>query len=265
MRPILICMLALIFAIAIVFLACEKSTDVDTDNAPEANFLCGDANCDDTINLLDISTMGSYMWLNGALKDTISAEADNIKGITTNDQVYLWAYLYAHGNDPVCSFHLPDTVLPVSADTIVISNLVVPAGEDKWAVNISLKAAANLYAICFPFHFDCSGGNITCDSIVYDPAKDYSGAARMGILADILGHSFIDSTAQLGAFTPSRIGEGFPPDSVLLASIWFSLIPSADSQTIVIDTTTFPPSNIVIISRFEYPETIASVPVIVYE
>lgn len=265
MRTVSILILSLIFIIVIALSSCDKSGNKVTDNDPDANLLCGDANGDGAVNIHDAKAMINFSLADGPEIDSISSETDNIKGITINDPLRLMAYFYRGGNPPICSSNLPDTMLPLSTDTIFVSDRTIPPGVENWEVQISIKPSSVYQGITFPFHYDCPDSSIICDSIVYHISKLYSGTSKPIYPNLILDNSKIDTLNQTGLICRGNSLYGLTPDIISLASIWFSLTPSADSQMITFDTTTYPPSNYLIMSRFEYPETIASIPVIIFQ
>ncbi len=66
-------------------------------------FLCGDANGDLTVNLLDITFLISYLYKDGATPDPLeAADADGNGLINILDITYLISFLYKDGPAPLC-------------------------------------------------------------------------------------------------------------------------------------------------------------------
>jgi len=82
------------------------SNDNNQDDVPDEcirDFICGDANNDDNVNILDIVYIINYIYKNGP--DPIppdAAEVDGQPGTNILDIVYLINYLYKNGPDPEC-------------------------------------------------------------------------------------------------------------------------------------------------------------------
>jgi hypothetical protein len=77
----------------------EKLFDLEIEPA----FMCGDLNGDETINLLDITYLVSYLYRDGPQPEPIeSADVDNSGGVNLLDVSYLVSYLYRDGPDPNC-------------------------------------------------------------------------------------------------------------------------------------------------------------------
>jgi hypothetical protein len=69
-----------------------------------AFFVCGDADADGTINILDVSYIISYLYKNGpAPEPEEAADADGGGNLSLLDVTYLINYLYKNGPEPVCS------------------------------------------------------------------------------------------------------------------------------------------------------------------
>jgi hypothetical protein len=67
------------------------------------SFICGDANSDLGINILDVTYIVNYLYKNGPAPDPeISADADGSGGINILDVTHLVNYLYKNGPDPIC-------------------------------------------------------------------------------------------------------------------------------------------------------------------
>jgi hypothetical protein len=78
--------------------------DSDQDGIGDAcEFICGDVNKDETVNILDISYLIAYLYMGGPAPDPIeSADVNNDSAVNIIDISYLIAYLYMGGPDPDC-------------------------------------------------------------------------------------------------------------------------------------------------------------------
>jgi len=66
-------------------------------------FICGDINADETVNIFDITGLIAYLYLDGPAPDPLaSADVNNDGTINIFDVTYLITFLYLDGPDPVC-------------------------------------------------------------------------------------------------------------------------------------------------------------------
>ncbi len=69
----------------------------------EETFMCGDANGDETVNILDITYMISYLYKDGSPPDPLeAADVNNSGDVNILDITYLIANLYKGGPEPNC-------------------------------------------------------------------------------------------------------------------------------------------------------------------
>jgi len=67
------------------------------------SFVCGDANGDDIVNLLDITAIISYLYIGGPAPDPLdAADADGNGVINLLDITWMISYLYMGGPEPIC-------------------------------------------------------------------------------------------------------------------------------------------------------------------
>jgi hypothetical protein len=79
-------------------------TDTDSDGIGDAcEFICGDANGDTRINLLDVSYIINYLYRGGLAPNPIqSADVNHSATINLLDVSYIISYLYRQGSAPNC-------------------------------------------------------------------------------------------------------------------------------------------------------------------
>ncbi len=81
----------------------NPATVIDAINNLIYDFLCGDADGNDTVNLLDITFLISYLYAGGDPPETLDAcDVNDSGGINILDITYLISYLYKDGPEPVC-------------------------------------------------------------------------------------------------------------------------------------------------------------------
>lgn len=153
--------------LAAAYLACDHGTDIVEVTPPERDFLCGDANGDESINVLDLTCIIAFLFRAAEIPDTIAADVDLIKGVTNNDIDYLISYIFLEGLPPECPEFFGDTVLPVLQDTVKMTSRIIPVGDSIWNVDIIIHAADQLWSFVLPLIYSCGTSPIICDSIVY--------------------------------------------------------------------------------------------------
>jgi PKD repeat protein len=68
-----------------------------------AKYICGDANGDESINILDITFLIAYVYQEGPLPDPLeSADVNSDGTVNILDITYLIAYIYLDGPEPTC-------------------------------------------------------------------------------------------------------------------------------------------------------------------
>ena len=66
-------------------------------------YLCGDANGDQGVNILDVTFLINYLYKDGPAPDpTQAADADGNTNINILDITYLINYLFKNGPEPLC-------------------------------------------------------------------------------------------------------------------------------------------------------------------
>jgi hypothetical protein len=206
-------------------------------------YLCGDANGNDAVSLTDVTFLIYYLYMNGAAPPILdAADVDSVKGVNNQDALFLTHYIFAAGPLPYCPPY-PDTVLQVTDDTLEIGSNAVLPGMDTWQIGLWLHSADTIAGFSFPFAFRCLTADISLDSISFI-GSIYAGYSSKD------NTQAIDSVSDKAVVAVVRVSEPIPsPSNGLLATLWFSLTPSMDTQYIEIDTANFPPSNIPIFSR----------------
>jgi hypothetical protein len=229
--------------------------DSDGDGYGDAcnDGICGDVNGEGVINILDLIYLISYLYDDGPPPARMqAADMDDIFGISNNDIVTLIGYIF-HGNpEPTC-VQVPDSTFPVSNDTLAIVGYRVPAGHNSHKVELWLNTAESAMGIAFPFTYSCSTSELVLDSIVDHTNADVS---NLNPISNVSGSAVVGAT---------WIFEGLPGGRHRIASLYFSLTASAESQDILIDTTMFWPSNTIVVSRLgSGASAIGGVPVLAF-
>jgi len=212
--------------------------------------LCGDFDGNYAVNVLDAILPFSYLFGGGSGPvNRTAALVDSVAGININDCVYMMQHIFAGGQEPYCP-EFQDSIIAVS-DAILIKNTVVPPNCDYARVDFRLTEAESVAGISLPFYYSCATSDLSLDSISFiqsiyeDRTRDYNYDSTNG-------------TAVIGiVYFYGTIPE---PDTGLLASAYFTLTPSPDTQFIQIDTTFFPPENSVMVSEIEGGEIRPYVP-----
>jgi hypothetical protein len=218
-----------------------------------SEYVCGDADGNGTVDIQDFGLLLGHLWRGDSVPVVEACDMDSINGVTNHDLEFLCYYLYRDGPPPYCP-PFPDSILPVTEDTLKIQHTLVAPGQVDVGVSFRLKALDSLRALSFPFSYACPTSPLTCDSITFNPdAYEGYGVAK----------SAIDQENHKACFWIIDFGYPLPicPEG-LLCTAWFTINPSVDTQHIQIDTTTFDPSNIVIFSKVQ-SDLMAFIPAIV--
>jgi hypothetical protein len=231
--------------------------DSDGDGYGDAcnDGICGDVNGQPggggDIDITDLVYLVSYLYDDGPLPATLmAADMDDIIGISNNDVTTLIAYIFLGNPQPDC-MHVQDSTFPISDDTLGIVGYRVPAGNTTHTVELWLNTADSIMGIAFPFTYSCSTSELVLDSIVNHTN------------ADISGLNPISSASGRALFGATWIVTGLPGGRHRLASLYFSLTASAESQDILIDTAMYWPSNTIVVSKLgSGSSTLGSVPVL---
>lgn len=67
-----------------------------------ANFLCGDANGDNNLNLSDVIFLANYLLKGGPTPELLASDVDGNQQINLADVIYLANYLFKSGPAPTC-------------------------------------------------------------------------------------------------------------------------------------------------------------------
>ncbi len=231
--------LALILCIAGIM---PLSSAIAQDNP---KFICGDANNNNVINILDAVYLFAYLNVGGQpLVHPEAGDVDKIPGITNNDIQYLLNYLFRPGPSPNCPPY-PDSQLVITDDTLEVRNRIVLPDSTVCRVEFWLHSDDTVSAVSFPFSFRCGTSDISCDSISFQGGIYVSSALKRGV-KDNPGKKALISTAN------SDYDAMTLPSNGLIATAWFRVTPSTDTQFIEIKVATFPPSNVVVFAKHRW-------------
>jgi len=200
---------------------------------------CGDLNGDGILNIIDFVTISTYLSSNDPVPDPLwVADVDGVPGITNNDCQTLIGVVFNSGPLPSCT-PVPDTTFPASLDFAEVRNYTADPYVTQLTVELWLDAVDTYRGFSFPFTFGCATSNVTLDSITFDTPA--------GITKDA-----IDNTNSSGLILANNLTEPLPAGEQKIASLHFTLsTPQSYSQTIAIQTGTYPPSNSLVLSRMD--------------
>ncbi|HHI01925.1 MAG: hypothetical protein DRP51_01255 [Candidatus Zixiibacteriota bacterium] len=226
-------------------------------------YICGDVNNDEIINISDLVYYYNYLFGIGPAPPVLdAADVDSIAGVTLHDAAFLAHDLYSGGPTVYCP-PFPDSTPPVTDDILEIRNTLVPPGADivKIDLHITSYTGDPIYGVSFPFEYSCA----TSDLTLYDITFPENGLATIGGV--YRGQNYPEYSKGLIGYSRFSAYEN-PPDDGLIASLWFTIDASSEEQSITIAPTNLPPNNIVIFSKLTaepkleafYP-TIVDVPV----
>ncbi|MFH1374927.1 MAG: FG-GAP-like repeat-containing protein, partial [bacterium] len=231
-------------SVVVTGLARNTGSGADYVTIKYGEIICGDADYSGMVEIIDIIYIINYLYQGGSAPMPFieAGDVDSIFGVNNHDAQYLSEYIFRIASAPYCPPH-PDSVLPISsADTVSFRNTAVLPGSSTARVDIFINAADTIPGLSLPFSFSCSTSALICDSISFVNSLYATADWKF---------SAVDSNKAvvgIGRFTSAVT----TPDSGLIASAWFTLTPDqSKTQYILIDTTTFDPSNIVIFSQYD--------------
>jgi hypothetical protein len=227
---------------AIIGLLLAISVSATATSGNEADYICGDADGNELINIDDCVFITSYLFQSGPTPTPYDAgDVDSIAGISINDVQFLFDYIFRGWSEPFCP-PFPDSILPVTEDTIEIRYTTVLPGYDSWTVEFRLKSIDSINGFSFPFAYGCESSELTVEDMSLEGSAFDHYTFSLRLVDDPVESKIIASAARL---TESAA----KPGDELFFRIRFSVTSSPDLQYILIDTTDFAPGNIVIFSR----------------
>ncbi|MEW5923598.1 MAG: thrombospondin type 3 repeat-containing protein, partial [Candidatus Zixiibacteriota bacterium] len=231
--------------------------DSDSDGTGDAcDYICGDANSDGSADIKDLVFLYYYLYHDStAPPNPESADVDGITGVNNHDFVYFYDYLFKMTVFLQCPPY-PDTILPVTNDTLLIKYAVVVPGQSKARVDLRYISPDPIGGISYPFQFDCATSDLLLDSVSF----------KESMFDTFYFHeAYIDTALSTAWIGVSFNNYGIETDSGLIASLWFSLNPSVDTQFINIDTATFRPSNVVVFSKYTNSDILTAIIPTIYD
>ncbi len=211
-----------------------------------AQYTCGDASNDGTVNIQDLVSYYNYLFRIGDPPAFIdAADIDGYTGVTLNDAAYLTFYLYDGGSAPLCPPYA-DSTHPITEDILEFRNTFVPPGADQVKVDIYISAFAGdtIYGASIPFTYSCGTPDLELTAIDFP----LNGLPITGAICR--GEIYTDENAAMIGYT--KIGtysnNGAPNDGYI-ASLMFSIDPSEEGRIIEITPTELAPCNELIFSK----------------
>ena len=215
---------------------------IDVLAALDIEDVCGDADDDGVFSLSDFDYLLDYFYGGGpALNFPQSGDVDSINGLNHNDIQYLADYFYGSGAPgPNCRPY-PVQDLPVDEDTLKIINPAVPPGQSSCRIDLYLKTEDVLPGLSLPFLYSCSTATPYLDSISFTGSKYESYANKYGLK---------NQSVKKGLLGFVNTGESYSgAGEDLIASLYFTLAASDETQYIFIDTTTYGRDDATLLSK----------------
>ncbi|UCC43526.1 MAG: S8 family peptidase [Candidatus Zixiibacteriota bacterium] len=216
--------------------------DVGASLTAAADNSCGDFDLNSSIDILDITRLLAYLYLDGDPSPNPSLGLiDGYLGITSNDFMTLWSYLFWTFTPPSCVL-LHEGGYPVSEDTVRFMNLSVPPGYDTWDVDVWINASDSFGGVSLAFSYDCATSPLTIDSVQWHETK-----------GSLVEFAVIDAESSTAVLAQTEM---FPTvwDYIHFATVTFSLTPSDQEQLIDIALTDIPDdgaTHTTVISRLD--------------
>ena len=216
--------------------------------------VCGDANNSGLIDMDDVTDIIDYLYNDGLnMCPVAGGDMDEFNGTNINDAYYLYEHIAHHSVFPRCPPFT--TSIPSAPENILeIRNSTVQPDRDKCRVDFWLNSASPAMSISLPFEYSCATSPIICDSIAFSNSNYSHYEHKYGT---------IDGTDPKAVIGIVNTGEN-PPSAnpARIASAWFSVNPSTEEQTIVINSTQYGPNEFIIASPSPTTPYIPSISVI---
>ncbi len=202
--------------------------------------VCGnvDANPDGRITLSDVTLLIDHLYLSQApLPDPEVADMDDWLGITGNDVAVLFDHLYGSYDSLDCD-PSHEGAFPVSSTCVLEArNIVIPAGNSTWAVEIWLDPGGGYGSVTLPFTIGGSNPGIEVESMVVNDTVGYTGPFDL--------YDNDDDHGVISAFA-FDMDEFVGTHRVAIVNLTGTYADT--TQTVSIDTAQFPAGNSVVIS-----------------
>jgi hypothetical protein len=226
-------------ALLLLFAAALLAFPVAAQDYGKNPYICGDANYNGDINLADLIFVVNYMFNGGVPPEPLdAADIDGYTGISFHDVMYFQDYVFEGGPAPQCPPY-DNSTIPVYNDILEIRNSGVRPGISSVRLDFYLIAEHEIAGLCFPFTYDCATSDINLDSISF--------VGSLFEEAEMVFGRF-DEPNHKGVFAMGEIIPATYGNEGLLASVYFSVTPSVDTQYVLIDTTFYDPCNITVFS-----------------
>ena len=210
--------------------------------------VCGDANCSGTYDISDLLKMTNYFYLtHDPIPCPDNADVDGLPFITNADLIFMTNKQYLTSEELNCPSPL-DTTPPVYDVILSFFDNIVPANSSNWSVRIWEKNLDSIQTVAIPFSFSCPGVNLTLNSI------DFSGTRYSD------PHSIIDNTSDKGLIYNNTLTPLIQRGQGLIATLNFSLPPQAEDKEILLDTSTYIPSQHLIYTNIQDNKSYAFIP-----
>ena len=194
---------------------------------PEDSFVCGDINGDSVaFTISDLIFAFEYLYCPGILGP--GADVDSCLGVTWSDFACFVQIL----NGPRAP-HCPPSPLPLpsTADSLIVSDATAAPGDTGVLVTISLANSIPLNWISIPLAYDSA--ILKCDSIVLDESLFGDWDFKFTQIDKDSGLTIIGLVNQVASDSVPPLG----PGRYEIANLLFSVSTTAETTTLVIDTT----------------------------
>ncbi len=214
--------------------------DGDNDGVGDAcdpDFVCGNIDCDLTLDLSDLARYIDYLHFGGPSDICESvADLDQYVGLTNNDIVAFIRWIFVTFEPLQCSPTLLGSFPVDPGDILTIGDLNVPPNTPTWDVPLMFTASAPFDALAFPFVYSSTGDQAVLSSVT----------VVMGDQMEV-GRAFPATHSGTVAF--SSFQNDFAAGSYLIGTLHFTNTSSPTGMQITLDSTTNSRGSTTVVSR----------------
>ena len=213
-----------------------SGTGSDYATLKYVEYVCGNANDDDIVDITDVLYLFYYCFKNGQPPAIIevSGDADGYSSTTIRDIAYLASYIFGVGSPPNCNRVGEYVPVLEPADTISFSPAILFANDSTIAVSLKYKNSDSIMALAYPIKVTIGGSIPVIDSVkISSRLSDFDWQATT--IDTALG------TVNIGFV---NWGSGnLSPGSGTILTLFLSIAPESFDRQIEIDTIRLSPSN----------------------
>ena len=216
-----------------------SGTDYDYTTIKYSQYVCGDANGDEVVDIADLIYLFHYCFLNGPPPpiNPASGDMDGYGSTTIRDITYLRRYIFYSGPAPYCNPGSEYKTTGEPADAIIVSPNLLPANDSTIAVTINYQNNSSIVGFAIPLKITIGGDIPLIGSAIFSSRITNLSGTQAATIDSAQGTVNVGFCAGL----PSVLS----PGSGTILTLNLSITPVAYDRRIQVDT--------VRLASFNYP------------